>query len=240
MVETTDKNVAAGSGDLNIAMTDVVRFVRQLSHDLRNHLNAAELQSAYLKEIADDPEVKSELQRLRAMVSEMGSSLQQVSTALTPVKLTCIAYDTANFIEDLRTKAKMELRDDADAFEWQVSELRGELNVDPQMLQQAFLELLRNALRHGRGEGKVSAAAEVRGANLTFTLREPKKSFDMSTESWGREPFKCLQHGHYGLGLHRARNILESHGGSLNARYDGDASVLTTTVTVPLADAASS
>ena len=240
MVETTDKNVSTRSADLNIAMTDVVRFVRQLSHDLRNHLNAAELQSAYLREIAEDAEVKSELQRLRAMLSEMCSSLQQVSTALSPIKLTCIPYDTSNFVEDLRSKVTMELGNDADAFEWQISALSGELNVDPQMLQQAFLELLRNALRHGRGEGKISAAVEMREANLAFTLREPKKSFNSSTDAWGREPFKRLQHGHYGLGLHRARNIVESHGGSLGAHYNSDASVLTTTVTIPLADGSQS
>ena len=33
-------------------MPDVVKFLRQLGHDLRNHLNAAELQSAYVAELA--------------------------------------------------------------------------------------------------------------------------------------------------------------------------------------------
>ena len=32
-------------------MPDIVKFIRQLGHDLRNHLNAAELQAAYLAEI---------------------------------------------------------------------------------------------------------------------------------------------------------------------------------------------
>ena len=63
-------------------MPDVVKFVRQLSHDLRNHLNAAELQSAYIAEIAEDPELKEEIKRLRAMISEVGASLQRVTSAL--------------------------------------------------------------------------------------------------------------------------------------------------------------
>lgn len=63
--------------DLQIPMPDVVRFVRQLSHDLRNHLNAAELQSAFLNEIAADAEMKEEISRLRGMLSDMGRDLRR-------------------------------------------------------------------------------------------------------------------------------------------------------------------
>ncbi len=38
----------------NVAWSDVVHFIRQLSHDLRNHLNAIELQSAYISELERD------------------------------------------------------------------------------------------------------------------------------------------------------------------------------------------
>ena len=70
--------------DLLVSLPDVVTFVRQLAHDLRNHLNAAELQSAYLAEIADDPELKEEINRLRAMVSEVGATLQRLTAAAEP------------------------------------------------------------------------------------------------------------------------------------------------------------
>ena len=33
---------------LSVSWNDVTRFIRQLSHDLRNNLNAIELQSAYI------------------------------------------------------------------------------------------------------------------------------------------------------------------------------------------------
>jgi signal transduction histidine kinase len=236
MVETSEKNTVTPSEDLQIAMADVVRFVRQLSHDLRNHLNAAELQSAYLKEIADDPELKGEVQRLRAMISEMGASLQKVSASLATVNLTRMSYEAAMFAEDLRSKAASEFAEDSGAFEWEIDGLTGELDVDPQLLQSAFVELLRNALKHQRGEGNITVGAEVKDGRFVFTAREPKQSFDMATENWGREPFKRLKHGHYGLGLHRARSIVEAHGGELAAHYDPDASLLVTTVTLPLAD----
>src|SRR3954471_14607613 len=61
------------SDALVVPMLTIVNFLRQLSHDLRNQLNAAELQSAYLKEIASEGEIKEEVQRLRGMLGEMST-----------------------------------------------------------------------------------------------------------------------------------------------------------------------
>ena len=58
-----------GSEPRAVAWSDIVKFVRQLSHDLRNNLNAVELQSAYLGELRQDAEMKNEIQRLRQMIS---------------------------------------------------------------------------------------------------------------------------------------------------------------------------
>ena len=53
-----------GSSDsISVAWTDIVRFVRQLSHDLRNHLNAAELQAVYIGESTGDAEIKEPVRR---------------------------------------------------------------------------------------------------------------------------------------------------------------------------------
>jgi hypothetical protein len=75
------------------------------------------------------------------------------------------------------------------------------LNIDPQMLQQALLELFANAFLHERSDARIAAKAEIDGTEFRFTLREPKATFTGSIETWGRQPFRKLKHGHYGLGL---------------------------------------
>jgi K+-sensing histidine kinase KdpD len=107
------------------------------------------------------------------------------------------------------------------------------LQIDPQSLQPALMELFTNAFRHDRAEGVISVKARIEDNRFTLTIREPKRSFERSIENWGREPFRAIGQGHYGLGLHRSRAIIEAHRGQLNARYDSPASSLITTVVLP-------
>src|SRR5438067_13824584 len=93
---------------IEVSMPEVVKFVRQLSHDLRNHLNAAELQSAYLIEIAENNEVREELKRLRGMVAQVAANLQELTAALSQPRLSEMPYAAKDFVEDLRHKIATE------------------------------------------------------------------------------------------------------------------------------------
>ena len=222
--------------DLQVSLPDVVKFVRQLAHDLRNHLNAAELQSAYLAEVAEEPELKEEIKRLRTMVSEVGANLQSLTAALSQPRLTEMPYSAADFVGDLQQKLAAEHPDESTKVQWNAQMEDASLQIDPQVLLPALTELFANAFRHNRGEGVISIEARIDGESFLFTLREPKQSFERSTENWGREPMQSVSQGHYGLGLHRTRSIIEAHRGQINARYDSRSSSLITTVVLPLAE----
>jgi len=223
--------------DFQIAMADVARFVRQFSHDLRNHLNASELQSAYISDIAEVAELKDEVKRLRGMLSEMGNSLQRLTSSLAPVKLTEMPYEARSFIEDLQQKIGMRFPKTSEAIAWNLSLKNDVIEIDPQLLQEAILELFANAFLHQREAGPIEATAAIADGNFAFTLREPKRSFDLSTKQWGREPFGRVKHGHYGLGLPRVRSIIAAHGGCFEAHFDSADSTLVTIVNLPLSSA---
>ncbi|HXP36116.1 MAG TPA: hypothetical protein VN827_11275 [Chthoniobacterales bacterium] len=212
---------------------DMVKFVRQLSHDIRNNLNAVELQSAYLAELAVEGEMKTEVQRLREMVSQIGISLRRLTAGLSQTNPNLIAYPAADFIEDLKPKLAKEFPENAAKVAWEVQLKDATLQVDPHLAQQAFFEIFSNAFQHERDIKSITAKAYIDNNRFVFELREPKARFELSTENWGREPLRNVSQGHYGLGLNRARSIAEAHGGDFHAQYDRKTSTLLTTMTLP-------
>jgi len=219
---------------LSIPWSDAVRFIRQLIHDLRNHLNAIELQSAYISELEGTENLKAEIKRLREMISGLTLALQKLSRKLGDVKSDLISYPASDFVEDLRKKIAQEFPNNSGDITWKIEERNAVLNIAPELLQEAFIELFANAFQHDRGEGALVAKVTVDENQFIFTLHEPKERFESSTVNWGREPLRKISHRHYGLGLNRVRIIMEAHGGEMHAQYDPKSATLATTLTLPL------
>src|SRR5580704_5729155 len=234
----------------SVAWSDVVKFIRQFGHDIRNNLNAVELQSAYLSELADEHELKGEVQRLREMVSELGSGLQKLSAALSQTTPIVIEYGAADFVDDLKKKLANDFPNSAGNISWNVQLKDEQLEIDPQMAHQAVLELFANAFQNERNLKSIAAKvyidppsqtaspARTSGAagngRFVFELHETKTKFELPTENWGREPLRHMSQGHYGLGLNRARVSAEGHGGTFGANYEAETSMLVTKLTLPI------
>ena len=219
---------------LTVRWSDTVEFVRQLSHDLRNDLNAIELQSAYIGELTQDQELTNEIKRLREVVTDMNSTLQRLSRAVGEVAPNVISYPAGEFVADMRMQIERSFSKEKDEITWDVQLNDGMLNIDPQLFQEVFVELFANAFQHDRGNGRLVAKAKISNGQFLFTLHEPKAVFASDTQNWGGEPFRNLRQRHYGLGLKRVRAIVEAHGGELQAEHDPKAATLVSTVALPV------
>lgn len=228
----------ANQSDINVSWDNIVRFLRQLSHDLRNDLNAVGLQAAFVSELTgDDAELKEEVKNLRALISKLAVTLEGISSAVGQVSPNMMPYRVSDFIEDVRQKIANNFPAESAAINWENQTSDAMVSIDPQLLQFALLEIFRNAFQHERGEGALTASARINHEKFIFTLTEPKARFEISTANWGREPIGKVRQGHYGLGLNRVRVILEAHDGELRAQYDPKASELITTITLSISGA---
>lgn len=233
-----DQTSKDGKDSQLIRWSDTTRFIRQLSHDLRNDLNAIELECAYLSELETNEEAKSEIKRLREIVSGLAATLQGLSKSVGDVRPNLISYRGDDFLEDLRSHIERALPKESAEITWDVQLADSILNIDPQLLEEVFMELVTNAFRHDRGQGALIAIAKTENNEFFFTLEEPKTRAVSSVENWGREPLRNMTQRHYGLGLNRARSIVEAHAGQLRARYDADTSALVTTLILPVSPSA--
>ena len=228
-MKTEEKSKATGATP-DIPWEDFVKFVRQLSHDLRNQLNAAELQAALIGELTQDEELKSEALRLRELVSQLGITLQGLSALVVEPRPTLLPYLAQDFIADVQKKIGHEFPEKAAAVKWDLSSPRATLNIDPQLTEWAVLELFRNAFRHD-GTGELQARGSVSDQWFSFCIREPKTR-EIDPGSWVH-PLQKVSHGHYSLGLRRARSIVAAHGGDLTTEFDPASQMLISTMRLP-------
>ncbi|HKS04470.1 MAG TPA: hypothetical protein VJR49_03860 [Chthoniobacterales bacterium] len=219
---------------LIVPWSDTVRFVRQLGHDLRNDLNAIELQSAYIGELTQDQELTGEIKRLREVVSGLNTTLQLLSRAVGEITPNLVAYPADEFLTDMRTQIERSFPKQHQEITWEVQVQKEMLNIDPQLFQEVFVELFSNAFEHDRGKDTLIAKARISNGRFVFDLCEPKAGFSLDTRNWGRAPLHNIKPRHYGLGLNRVRTIMEAHSGDFQAQYDSDAGTLVSTLTLPV------
>jgi K+-sensing histidine kinase KdpD len=228
---TTKAKAAPAASDGHVPWENFVKFVRQLSHDLRNQLNAAELQSALIGELTKDAELKPEIRRLRELVSQLGVTLQSLSASVAEPRPTALPYAAKDFIADMQKKIAHEFPEKGQAVKWEVLPAGAMLNIDPELTGWAAAELFRNAFRHDLAGDEVQAQASVEGDWFTFSIHEAKKE-EIDPAQW-TQPLQKVSHSHYGLGLRRARRIIAAQGGELTAKFDPASRTLTSTITLP-------
>ena len=145
----------------------VDRFVGQLTHDIRNGLNAIELQLTFLGEISTDPEAVEEIKRARATLGNVTRQLQTLRVATGSILVYLLEYPASEFFDDLRERLVKSHPGSENRVAWETNlGPDAMLAVDPELTLNALLELLGNALAFSDDRG----FADPRGG---FDRRRP-------------------------------------------------------------------
>lgn len=204
-------------------------FLRRHTHDMRNDLNALELELALLKELSPEGEAQECVARMSRQARLIAERMKALSARFQdPLPFASILPAHALFViwqercEDHRERPDVR---------W--DEQLGDQNVevDAGMMAAVFNELLCNAASFCRGPITVSARPE--GTAVFFEMREPQE-VPLDTQLWGR-PFYTTRTGHDGLGLWTARRMIAANQAEIAQRYLPEDSVLLTRITIPQA-----
>ena len=220
---------------LSVPWARIEQFVGQFTHDVRNGLNALELQLTLLGEISANAEVIAEVKAIRNTLMDVTRQLQLVKAFTGPILPHLLSYPAKDFFEDLRDRFGRLHPDAAGKVAWKIATGDVALEVDPELSLSALLELLANAIHFGGESPAISLLAEAPAAGgITVTLRESHSQPPaVAAGDWGRTPLLTTRRGAYGLGLFRVRRIIEAQGGTLRADYSAANNVLTTMISLP-------
>jgi signal transduction histidine kinase len=101
------------------------------------------------------------------------------------------------------------------------------LDGDPTRLAQVFLNLLNNAAKYMEGAGLIELRAELHGNRVAVSVRDAgigiaAENLPLVFDMFSRvETGSNRSRGGLGIGLYLSKQIVELHGGSIEARSDG-------------------
>jgi len=203
-----------------VPLSRVSRFIRQFTHDVRNGLSAIDLEAAFIAELVTDPEAAEEVRKLRNMVSSTAKTLKELSSHFQPVTLHEMPWKASTFVEELEGRVRGQFPQEE---AWAIENRLGEecVNIDLEQMANATIHVLRNAFQFRDPGMPVRLLTFFDEGRVILELRESKGEWtpELPPEQWSSGPLLSTRQGGYGLGLYRAKKILESHGGRLESFY---------------------
>lgn len=208
------------------------RFLATLAHELRNPQSVLANSAGVLRRYAADD---TRLQAVAEMIERQVRQTQRLIEDLTDM-----ARSTRGRIE-LRTQL-LDLREMADfaaeSVQTVMSERRHELATvvpdlpvpvegDPDRIQQIMVNLLRNAARYTPPGGRISLSVAAEGQEGVVRIHDTgvgipagrlAEIFDLFTQV---HPENVESRAGMGIGLALARELVELHGGTIQARSEG-------------------
>jgi PAS domain S-box-containing protein len=208
------------------------RFLATLAHELRNPQSVLANSAGVLRRYAASD---AQLQAVAAMIERQVRQTQRLIEDLTD-----LARSSRGRIElrmqslDLREMARLA----AESVQAVVAERRHELATvlpdlpvpvegDPDRILQVMINLLRNAARYTPPGGKISLSVSAEGAEGVVRIHDTgvgipagqlKDIFELFTQV---HPDYVESRAGMGIGLALARELVELHGGTIQARSDG-------------------
>jgi signal transduction histidine kinase len=228
---TVGVSATNAAGGVSVELVDA--FLRQLSHDVRNDLNAMDLLISYAEDLGAGEKAASALEQLHGAVRYGSQRMVRISKAFQIPTPDRIPYPVDLLFEDLRDRLSVERPELSHRLRWVFSGDPCLALLDPVLVLEAMTELLQNAAAFSASEEPVHVAAQGDGDGAFWRIEQSAPLPLKGMPQWGMRPLESSRRAHYGLGLYRVRRILQSLGAKLNFSHDLERGVLLSEVFFP-------
>jgi len=208
------------------------QFLATLSHELRTPLNAILGYARMLQTNTIAPERRQRavdiIERNAAAQNQLIEDLLDISRITrgqlrletAPVPVAAVLREALEGIKPAAEAKRILLEFDIDPF-------AGTVIADSTRLQQVFWNLLTNAVKFTDQGGRVTAAVRSRGRDVEVSVSDTGSGIAHDFLPHVFEPFRQADarltrgHGGLGLGLAISRQLVELHGGTIEAASEG-------------------
>ncbi len=206
----------------------LISFARSVAHQIRNPLTTiagfARLLERNIDESSREPlaAIREEAKKLETMVRAVAEYSSIEMGPETPVNLWVIIEEAKRRIEDHPAVA-------GQAIEWKAECPDINITVDRDLIVQALAEMLLNAAEFGGGT-MVEICAREAGSTIRVGVKDNGPGFTTEGLNMAFDPFYTTKNVGVGMGLTRARRIVNEHQGTMDIenRPEGGALVVFT------------
>lgn len=204
------------------------RFIATLAHELRNPL-APLMSSLEIMKL----ERKEKSGEIEGMVDHLNTMRHLLDDLLDISRISKAKLTLQKEHVDLQTIANRSVRSVRPLVESRNHTLSVELpdeaiilEADPVRLEQVFVNLLNNAAKYTEPDGSIALSARTEGSYAEVSVKDTGIGMDTDLLEHVFEPFFQIEqpgklHAGLGIGLSLTKNLVELHGGTIEARSAG-------------------
>ena len=215
------------AGSLQRLLQSHRQLLRDVSHELRSPLTRLQIALGIARKKDKNSDLQAEhdrIERAAIQVSNLVTQILDLAKLQQEGDLTTERMDLVSLFKIWLQDAELELGHKHIQVEWQLDSDEVYCDIDTVLMQRAFDNVLRNAIRYSPEAGLLTISLNKRGSQVSFTLCDQGPGVDEHQLEEIFAPFTQADHsrnhanGGYGIGLAMVKRILNMHHGEVSAR----------------------
>lgn len=224
-------------GDLSVGFIDMAdslqrllhshrQLLRDVSHELRSPLTRLQIALGIARKKDSDNTLKTEhdrIERAAGQVADLITQILDLAKLQQEGELTTQKLDLVKLFKVWLQDAELELENKQIAIVWQLTNPTVFCHIDAVLMQRAFDNVLRNAIRFSPEGGTLTISLESKHGQVEFSIADQGPGVEESELDKIFAPFTQADHsrnhaaGGYGIGLAMVKSILHMHHGNVKA-----------------------
>jgi signal transduction histidine kinase len=204
-----------------------------VSHEIKNPLMVIGGLAGQVERRLSDPAHREKLRVIQEEVKHLESFLGSLQDFLRPVHPLKRRVNLNEIIREVQALMGPAAEDKGINLEEQLDSSLPSIEADPTQLNQAVLNLLKNALEATGPDGRIILASGSKKGQVWFSIRDTGKGMTPEVKSKIFHPFFTTKEKGTGLGLAVVHKIITDHGGTIDLETTPEAGSIFT-VRLPL------